>query len=123
MQAYLGEGSATSIELQMQRLGGQSGSTARRVGAQNVDRSSKLYEACLDFEALFIKQMLSAMRKSVQKAGLLDGGMAEDIYEDMLYDEYADSMAKNAGFGLADSVYLELTSLQQAALTGGDLAR
>ena len=30
------------------------------------------------------------------------------MYEDMLYDELAVSMTKNAGFGLADQIYLEL---------------
>jgi flagellar protein FlgJ len=86
-----------------------------------VDRSSKLYEACVEFEALFLKQMLAAMRKTVQKTGLLDGGMAQDIFEDMLYDEYAKSMARNAGFGLADTVYLQLTSAQRAALSADGL--
>ena len=82
----------------------------------SIDRSSKLYEACVDFEALFLKQMLNAMRETVPREGLLDGGMAQDIFEDMLYDEYSKSMARNAGFGLADTVYLQLTSEQARAV-------
>jgi flagellar protein FlgJ len=31
------------------------------------------------------------------------------MYEDMLYDEYATSMTKNAGFGLADQIYMQLS--------------
>jgi flagellar protein FlgJ len=31
------------------------------------------------------------------------------MYEDMLYDEYAKSFAKNAGFGLAEMAYRELS--------------
>ena len=73
-----------------------------------VDRSSELYKACLDFEAIFIKQMLNVMRKSVQKEGLLDGGLSEDIFEDMLYDEYAQKMAQTAQFGLAETMYLQI---------------
>ena len=69
----------------------------------------KLYEACQDFEALFIKQMLNAMRKTVSKTGLIDGGMAEEIFEDMLYDEYAKKMARTAQFGLADMLYRDLS--------------
>jgi flagellar protein FlgJ len=30
------------------------------------------------------------------------------MYEDMLYDEYAQSFTKNAGFGLAEMAYREL---------------
>ena len=73
-----------------------------------VDTSSELYKVCLDFEALFIKQMLNAMRKTVEKKGLLDGGMSEDIFEDMLYDEYAKKMAQTAQFGLAETMYLQV---------------
>ena len=73
-----------------------------------VDKSSQLYKACLDFEAIFIKQMLNVMRKTVQKDGLLDGGLSEDIFEDMLYDEYAKKMAQTAQFGLAETMYLQI---------------
>ncbi len=74
----------------------------------SVDKSSELYKACLDFEAIFIKQMLNVMRKTVQKEGLLDGGLSEDIFEDMLYDEYAQKMAQTAQFGLAETMYLQI---------------
>jgi flagellar protein FlgJ len=80
-------------------------SAARR---SDVDRQSKLYKAALDFEAIFVKQMLNAMRKTVDKSGFVEGGMAEEIFEDMLYDEYAAKMTRVAGFGLADQVYLQL---------------
>ena len=63
---------------------------------------AKLREVCRDFEAIFIKQMLDAMRKTVAKTGLTDGGMAENIFEDMLYDERARIMAKTGSFGIAD---------------------
>ena len=48
------------------------------------------------------------MRKTVEKSGLLDGGMAEDFFEDMLYDEYAKKMAETANFGLAAMIYGQL---------------
>jgi len=84
------------------------GSVAARGGA-GIDRSSKLYEQCREFESIFVNMMLKEMRGTVEKSGLIDGGQAEDIFSDMLYDEYAKGMTKAAGFGLADSVYLELS--------------
>ena len=81
---------------------------AHRTQAAGVDKTSPLYKVCLDFEAIFIKQMLNVMRKSVQKEGLLDGGLSEDIFEDMLYDEYAQKMAQTAQFGLAETMYLQI---------------
>jgi peptidoglycan hydrolase FlgJ len=75
-----------------------------------VDRNSELYKACIDFESLFIKQMLDVMRKSVKKEGILDGGMSEEIFTDMLYGEYAKSMAETAQFGLASMIYDQVSS-------------
>ena len=77
---------------------------------RNIHREdAKLYEACQDFEAIFIKQMLNSMKKTVNKTGFINGGMAEEIFEDMLYDEYAVLIAKNARLGLADMVYKQLS--------------
>ncbi|OHD12696.1 MAG: hypothetical protein A2Z96_07430 [Spirochaetes bacterium GWB1_48_6] len=83
-----------------------------------IDKSSKLYQAAQDFEGLFVKQMLNSMRKTVEKGGMMDGGMGEEIFSDMLYDEYGKSMTKNAGFGLADSLYQQLYFLENLPKTG-----
>jgi flagellar protein FlgJ len=76
-----------------------------------VDRNSELYKASQDFEALFIKQMLDVMRKTIHKEDdLLGGGLGQDVYEDMLYNEYAKKMASTAQFGLADIIYKQVSS-------------
>ncbi len=76
-----------------------------------IDKSSELYKASEDFEALFIKQMLDVMRKTIHKEDdLLGNGMGQDMYEDMLYDEYAKKMAETAQFGLADMIYQQVSS-------------
>jgi Rod binding domain-containing protein len=82
--------------------------TGRTRGQSQIDKSSKLYKVSQEFEAIFIKQMLNVMRKSVSKTGLMDGGMAEEIFEDMLYDEYAQKMAQSGSFGIADMIYRQL---------------
>jgi flagellar protein FlgJ len=73
------------------------------------EKDENLYKACVEFESLFIKQMLDAMRQTVTKSGLIGGGMAEEIFEDFLYDEYAMKMAETAGFGLSDTLYNQLS--------------
>lgn len=77
--------------------------------AKKVDRTSKLYEQCRELEGFVVKTLLEGMRKTVQKSGLVDGGFAGKMYEDMLYDEYAKNLTANGGFGLADQAYLELS--------------
>ena len=47
-----------------------------------IDKNGELYKACQDFEALFIKQMLDAMRKTIDKSDdMLGGGMSQDVFE------------------------------------------
>jgi peptidoglycan hydrolase FlgJ len=76
-----------------------------------IDRNSELYKASQDFEALFIKQMLDVMRKTIHKEDdMLGGGLGQDVYEDMLYNEYAKKMASTAQFGLADIIYKQVSS-------------
>ena len=76
------------------------------VKPRTIDKTSELYEKSMELESYFVKQMLSAMRKTINKDSKND--FARQTYEDMLYDEYATQMTKSAGFGLADQIYLSL---------------
>jgi peptidoglycan hydrolase FlgJ len=82
-----------------------------RAAKSPIDRKGELYKACQDFEALFVKQMLDSMRKTVNKSDdMLGGGMGQDVFEGMLYDEYAKKMTQTARFGLADMIYRQVSS-------------
>ena len=79
--------------------------------ADNSGENQKLKDACYDFEALLVKQMLDSMRKTVNKTNLFgDEGMSRDIFEDMLHDEYAKKMTRSANFGIAESLYKQFSS-------------
>lgn len=82
-------------------------SLERNLQTRNND---KIKQACGDFEAIFIKQMLDSMRKTVDKTSLLGGGMAEEIFEDMIYDEYAKKMSNTGNFGLKEILYRQLST-------------
>ena len=74
-----------------------------------IDKTSKLYEKSLEMESYFVKIMLNSMKSTLSGDGI--GGKksyAQSMYEDMLYDEMATAMTKNAGFGIADQIYLQL---------------
>jgi flagellar protein FlgJ len=68
-------------------------------------RKKQLREVSYDIEAIFIKMLLDEMRASVWKSELFRGGYAEEIWEDMLYKEYAKIMARTGKFGIADMIY------------------
>ena len=76
-----------------------------------IDKTSELYAQSMEFENYMIKMMLSSMRNTVQKSGLLgtENDYASKMYEDMMYDNYAENLTKNSEFGLADQIYLELS--------------
>lgn len=76
------------------------------VKTKTIDKTSELYQKAQELENYFVKQMLSQMRKSINKASESD--FATGMYEDMLWDEYSEAMTKNAGFGLADQIYSQL---------------
>lgn len=88
-----------------------SGFAANSAKAQTkeIDKTSKLYEKSLELESFFVKMMVDSMRKTVTKASGSENNFAQKMYEDMLYDEYTTALTKNSGFGIADSIYLELS--------------
>ena len=73
-----------------------------------IDKNDRLYQLCLELETFLVKNLLTSMRNTVQKSGLIDEGFAGKMYEDMLYDEYAKDFTRNANFGLAEQAYVQL---------------
>jgi flagellar protein FlgJ len=69
----------------------------------------KLLDVCYEMESLFIGNMLKSMRKTVMESGFFGKSIAKDIFRDMLYDEYAKSMARTGQLGLAKQIYNQLS--------------
>lgn len=78
---------------------------------KKIDKTSLLYEKSMELESYIIKIMLSSMRGTLTGASVSGekASYAQKMYEDMFYDELAVTMTKNAGFGLADQIYLQLS--------------
>ena len=71
----------------------------------------ELKGACDDLEALFIHHMLTEMRKTVDKSGLIDGGRSEEIYTSLMDAELARDMARSGGLGLSRILQEQLGGL------------
>lgn len=69
---------------------------------------AKLMDVCVQMESIMVAKMLKTMRNTVEKGDFIHGGFAEEIFEDMLYDEYALNVSKNADLGIAKMLYKEL---------------
>jgi len=104
-------GTTGAFEKLLRKAQGQQTSDTKIYSAKKtpIDKTDKLYEACMELETFLIKNLIKSMRSTVQKTGLIDTGFAGQVYEDMLYDEYAKSFAQNANLGFAEMAYRELT--------------
>lgn len=92
----IGNASGNLAQLQLQNL---------RYDLPKGTEQDQLRQVAEDFEAIFMKQMLDSMRSTLNPENrLVDTGMAGEFYEDMLYDEYAQLMAKTGGIGLAEMI-------------------
>jgi len=76
----------------------------RYINYNSLD-NKKLKEVSREFESLFINQLFKAMRSTVQKSDWLNGGLKQEIFEDMLYNEYSRIISHAGGIGLGDMVY------------------
>jgi len=71
-------------------------------------KDAKLWEACCKFEAIFMQQMMSAMRKSIPKSDFLPHGFAENVQGSMLDQAIAETGARQGNMGIAVQMYRQL---------------
>ncbi|MDX8403843.1 MAG: rod-binding protein [Mariprofundaceae bacterium] len=71
-------------------------------------KDEKLWDVCCKFEAIFMQQMMSAMRKTVPKSGFLPSGYAEGVHDSMMDQAIADSGSKHGSLGIARQMYRQL---------------
>jgi len=73
--------------------------------------SKELRKACEGLESYFLQIMFREMRKTnLRTPGIFAKSSAEEIFEDMLYEEYSKATASQGGIGLADMMYRQLTN-------------
>lgn len=77
---------------------------------RGVPRDRRLWEACLEMESIFVGRMLKEMRNTLEpESRLIHGGQAEEIFTDMLYDQYALTLSRTSNLGIARLMYRELS--------------
>jgi len=71
--------------------------------------------AAVDFEAVFLNQMMSQMFTGIDGDGPFGGEGSGGVWRSFLTDEYAKSFARSGGIGIADQVYRQLLETQEAS--------
>ncbi len=82
--------------------------------ARNDARSlEKAREAAEEFEAFFLSQFLNTMTSGLQTDGMFGGGESEKVFRSMLNEEYAKTISRQNGIGVADAVFREMLAMQE----------
>jgi Rod binding domain-containing protein len=79
----------------------------------STPQQQALYDSCKQFEGVFVKQLVSGWMKSARGDDAPEG--AQGIYQDMADDTMTSSLVDGGTFGLAGTMYGQLSTLLQAA--------
>ena len=71
---------------------------------------SKLEKACQEMESIFISYLFKEMRASINRSGLVSGGIGENIFTSMLDTELSKGIATRGGIGLSQILMDQLGS-------------
>jgi Rod binding domain-containing protein len=89
-------------EKNLERLRNQSG-----FGKQGSEKD--IEKVARDFESIFLNKLMSSMRKTVPKSGLLES-FASDMFQSMMDEEISKEMSKNKGMGMGEMIYNDLSN-------------
>lgn len=71
-------------------------------------KKHRLRKATKEFESFFILHMLKAMRKTIPKSEMFNGGLGQDIYTSMFDEELSRKVAGNSPNSLSEMLYKSL---------------
>jgi Rod binding domain-containing protein len=92
-------------EKNLERLRNESG-FGKMDGEKDIEKVSR------DFESVFLNKLLSSMRKTIPKSGLLDS-FASDMFQSMMDEEMSKEMSKNKGMGMGEMIYNDLSKISR----------
>ncbi len=81
------------------------GPAASPISGESGPAPDRLRQATRKFEAVFIQEMLKAMRDTVPEGGLLDAGRSEEVFTSLLDQHIAEVAATRSSGSLADALY------------------
>ncbi|GJE28530.1 rod-binding protein [Methylobacterium organophilum] len=87
--------------------------------AAKTASETKARKTANDFESMFLENSMEELTKSEGTEGPLgENGTGGGVWRSMLSKEYAGSIVKSGGVGIADQVYREILKLQEAGNGG-----
>src|SRR5580658_10224610 len=82
------------------------GAPARlRPNTATLTGTDKVHAQAQDFETMFVNSMLQHMFTDIGNDGPLGNGPGVGVWRSMLTEQFAKSLVKSGGLGIADKVY------------------
>jgi flagellar protein FlgJ len=85
----------------------------RTAAAARSGNYDAIRESSVEFESVFLAAMLAPMFETLSTEVPFGGGDAEETWRSLLAEQYAGSIARAGGIGIADSVFQQLLALQE----------
>lgn len=81
-----------------------------------AEQDQKLKDVSKMYEKQFLREMVKAMRGTVQESGFIKTNQAEKIFREQLDQEHVEKWGDRGGLGLSDIIYKQLVDKYGAAL-------
>lgn len=78
-------------------------------------RLQQIEESAVDFEAMFISEMMKPMFEGIETDSMFGGGKGEEVFRGFLLQEYGKQMASSQSLGIADQVKGAMIEMQAIA--------
>ena len=92
------------------------GQALRRTGDldRSIGQKQGVQKQAVEFEAVYLAQMLQPMFDDLKAEEPFGGGFGEDVWRSQQVQEYGKAIAENGGVGIADAVARQLIQAQEA---------
>ena len=94
----------------------QSDATRAAIPLKKTDggkNNAKMDAASQDFEAVFISEMMKPMFEGISTEAPFGGGKGEEVFRDMLVQEYGKIIARTGSIGIAGPVKEQMIKMQE----------
>lgn len=85
----------------------------RSLPRAKVDNAAQAQKVGVEFEQMFLAQMLQPIFDAIPTDGMFGGGAGERMFRSFQIDEYAKAMTKSGGIGIANAVAHQIITLQE----------
>lgn len=95
----------------------------RLAEAVNSKDDKELKSACQQFESIMLDMMYKQMKATVIKSDLIEPDPGTEIFQSMLDENLMEQASKTGSFGLAESLYKQLSRQTKAGGNGDGVGK